>query len=106
MSFMAGRASRGCRAVAESGPKSLAAAMAEQLKSRSPEFASFWADQEVGLAYSSEKRFDHHEVGRLDLYCQTLLDPDVGQTLVVFTATPGSESSSKLALLAVVGAAT
>jgi transcriptional regulator with XRE-family HTH domain len=94
------------RGVAESGPSSPAAAMAEQLRTRSSEFASYWAEQEVGLAYSSEKRFDHHEVGRLDLYCQTLLDPDLGQTLLIFTATPGSESSSKLSLLAVVGAAT
>ena len=94
------------RAMAESGPGSPAAAMVQQLKSRSSEFASYWADQEVGLAYSSEKRFDHPEVGRLDLYCQTLLDPDLGQTLLIFTPTPGSESSSKLALLAVVGAVT
>ncbi|SDP25586.1 Helix-turn-helix domain-containing protein [Nakamurella panacisegetis] len=92
------------QAVAESGPRSLAATMVAELKAGSPEFASLWADQEVGLSYSSEKRLEHHEVGRLDLYCQTLLDPDQGQTLLIFTATPGSESASKLALLSVVAA--
>lgn len=69
-----------------------------------PEFAELWSRQEVGLRWSNAKRFVHPEVGRIDLYCQTLLDPNEGQTLLIFTATPGTESHEKLALLAVLGA--
>lgn len=61
-----------------------------------------WKDYEIGLVYSDEKRFNHPEVGRLDLYCQTLIDPDRLQSLLVFTATPGSESYEQLQLLSVV----
>lgn len=68
------------------------------------EFAELWERHEVGVRWSSAKRFDHPEVGRLDLYCQTLLDPDQGQSLLILTATPGSESHDKLALLTVLGA--
>jgi len=62
-----------------------------------------WDEQEVGLSYSEPKRFTHPEVGRLDLHCQTLLDPDTDHTLLVFTATPGTPSHDTLQLLAVVG---
>jgi transcriptional regulator with XRE-family HTH domain len=90
------------RAATAAGPKSAAASLAVELQAVSAEFATLWNDHEIGLTYSTEKRFDHPEVGRLDLFCQTLLDPDQLQTLLVFTATPGTESSGKLALLAVV----
>lgn len=45
----------------------------------------------------------HPEVGELSLYCQVVLDPDQLQTLLVFTATPGTESADKVRLLNVVG---
>ncbi|SDN75560.1 hypothetical protein SAMN05444921_13811 [Streptomyces wuyuanensis] len=35
----------------------------------------------------------------LELHCQTLVDPDRSQRLVVFTAVPGSESHAGLRLL-------
>ncbi len=34
--------------------------------------------------------------------CQTLVDPDQGLSLLVYTATPGSPSHEKLAMLAAV----
>ena len=46
----------------------------------------------------------HPEVGELDLHCQILTDPESGQSLLVYTASPGTESYEKLKLLAVVGA--
>jgi len=49
------------------------------------------------------KRFVHPEVGRLELNCQTLLDPDQSHLLLVYTAAPGSESYAKLQLLSVIG---
>ncbi|MET1007176.1 MAG: helix-turn-helix transcriptional regulator [Propionibacteriaceae bacterium] len=88
------------------GPESSAALLVADLQHRSEEFAELWNHQEVGLQWSSAKRFVHPEVGRIDLYCQTLLDPDQGQSLLIFTATPGTESHDKLALLAVLGADT
>jgi hypothetical protein len=59
-------------------------------------------------------RLEHHRVagqqGRgqlghdlLQLYGQTLLDPDQFQTLVIFTAVPGTGSYGKLRLLSVIG---
>ncbi|WP_373861485.1 hypothetical protein [Micromonospora saelicesensis] len=39
----------------------------------------------------------------MELHCQTLVDPDESQTLLVFTAVPGSPSDEKLRLLAVIG---
>jgi hypothetical protein len=86
------------------GPRSPAAALAQRLIAVSPEFAEVWREHEIGLRYLEEKRFTHPEVGRIDLFCQTLLDPDRQQSLLVFTATPGTESYHKLQLLAVVGA--
>ena len=41
--------------------------------------------------------------GVMTLQCQLLHDLDQGQVLLVFTATPGTESHEKLALLAVLG---
>lgn len=85
------------------GPRSPAAALVAGLQRGSEEFAALWKHHEVGLRWSDAKRFSHPEVGRIDLFCQTLLDPDQAQSLLIFTATPGSESHHKLALLTVLG---
>ncbi|MFF0017919.1 helix-turn-helix transcriptional regulator [Streptomyces sp. NPDC005374] len=87
------------------GPGSPAASLVADLQ-HNKEFAELWNRQEVGLRWSNAKRFVHPEVGRIDLYCQTLLDPDQGQSLLIFTATPGTESHDRLALLTVLGAET
>jgi transcriptional regulator with XRE-family HTH domain len=87
------------------GPGSTAAALVADLR-QNKEFAELWDQQEVGLRWSNPKRFVHPEVGRIDLYCQTLLDPDQSQSLLIFTATPGTDSHDKLALLSVLGADT
>jgi transcriptional regulator with XRE-family HTH domain len=90
-------------AVTRDGPKSPAADLADTLRRTSDEFAQLWERHEVGLRWSDTKRFVHPELGRLDLYCQLLLEPDQGQSLLIFTATPGTESHEKLALLTVLG---
>ncbi|GGK95567.1 helix-turn-helix transcriptional regulator [Mangrovihabitans endophyticus] len=79
------------------------AEIVDALLAASPEFATVWADHEVGMTHVDRKRIRHPEVGVLELYCQTLLDPDQSQTLLVFTAAPGSESYEKLQLLSVLG---
>ncbi len=91
------------QAAARRGPHSAAADLARELRERSTEFAATWDEHEIGLSYSEPKRFTHPEVGRLDLHCQTLLDPDTDHTLLVFTATPGTASHDTLQLLAVLG---
>jgi hypothetical protein len=40
----------------------------------------------------------------LEVYCQMLYDLDQDQALLIFTATPGSDSHDKLRLLSVIGA--
>ena len=90
-------------AAARNGPGSGAAQVVAALRERSAEFAALWDRQEVGLRWSDAKRFVHPQLGRLDLHCQTLLDADQSQSLLVFTATPGTEDAEKLALLAVLG---
>lgn len=91
------------RIATEHGPDSRAAALVQTLMQLSPEFMAVWSAHEVGLGFTEQKRFSHPEVGELTLHCQLLLDPDQSQSLLVFTATPGSESQEKLQLLAVIG---
>jgi len=89
-------------AAARNGPRSAAAALAQQLSRESREFAAIWEQHEVGLNYTEPKRFTHPDVGRLDLHCQTLLDPATDHTLLIFTATPGTPSHETLRLLAAI----
>ncbi|TCC11150.1 helix-turn-helix transcriptional regulator [Kribbella soli] len=92
--------------VTADGPKSHAATIVRALQKLSPEFAEIWAAHEVGIAHSRTKRFRHPVVGELDLYCELIDNRDQQQTLIVFTAEPGSESAEKLKLLAVLGSQT
>ncbi len=62
-----------------------------------------WNDHEIGLRPREVKRFNHPELGIMELSCQTLLDPDQSHLLLVYTAVPGSESHEKLQLLSVMG---
>ncbi|GII54323.1 DNA-binding protein [Planotetraspora thailandica] len=82
---------------------SRAATIVDALLAESPEFAAIWREHPVTGPYCPPKRVQHPEVGLLELHCQTLIDPDQSQALVVYTATPGSESHEKLRLLSVVG---
>jgi hypothetical protein len=91
-------------AYTDDGPGSQAEHLIEALLARSPEFAELWRGHPVSGPYCAPKRLLHPQVGLLELHCQMLVDPDQSQSLVVYTATPGSESHDKLQLLAVVGA--
>ena len=90
--------------VVERGPGSRAAELANLLLERSEEFRSLWDAHEVGIRPHEVKRYQHPEVGRLELHCQQLLDPLQSHRLMVYTAEPGSESHEKLQMLAVIGA--
>jgi len=85
------------------GRGSRAATLAERLCAESSEFAELWAQHEVGVNYTNQKRILHPQVGMVSLHCQTLVDPDQAQSLLVFTAIPGTEDYDKLRLLSVIG---
>lgn len=74
-----------------------------ELRRRSPAFDAIWEDHDVGLRAGSPKRKIHPTVGPITLDCQTLAIEGGGQSLLVYTAAPGSESRDKLDLLRVVG---
>jgi hypothetical protein len=79
-------------------------ALVDRLLQASPEFAQLWADHDVSWRPGIEpKTFLHPQVGRLELECQTLIAESESQILLVYTATPGSDSAERLRLLAVVG---
>lgn len=88
------------------GPGSRAAHYADLLLAQSEEFRQVWKGHTVGIRPREVKHFVHPEVGELELTCQTLLDPSQAHLLLVYTATPGSESYEKLQLLSVIGAQT
>ncbi|CCH86526.1 Transcriptional regulator, XRE family [Modestobacter italicus] len=85
------------------GPGSRAAQLTDLLLERSEEFRVLWETHEVGIHPDEVKRYEHPEVGRLELNCQTLVDPDQAHRLMVYTAVPGTESHEKLQMLAVIG---
>ncbi|WP_336922429.1 helix-turn-helix transcriptional regulator [Aquipuribacter sp. SD81] len=88
--------------IAVRGPGSRAARLAELLLPRSEEFRTLWAVHDVGARFDDLKVFTHPEVGRLELTCQRLHDPEQSHMLLVYTAVPGSESHERLRLLAAV----
>ena len=88
------------------GPSSRAAQLADLLLESNEEFRRLWEDHEIGVRPHDVKHFVHPEVGALELNCQRLIDPAQGHSLMVYTATPGSESYEKLEVLKVIGAQT
>lgn len=89
--------------VTRRGPGSRAAKIAAVLSARSDEFRSLWERHEIGVAPRDPKRYQHPAVGLLELNCQTLQDPEQSHALLVYTATPGTETYKKLELLSVLG---
>ena len=81
-----------------------AAEIVAALLAHSPEFAAIWRGHPVPGPFCAPERLTHPLVGPLELHCQILLDPDLSQSLLVYTAIPGSESAEKLRLLSVLGA--
>ncbi|TDU90520.1 helix-turn-helix protein [Kribbella voronezhensis] len=94
----------GLRSVyATDGEKSRAGTIVRALLDGSEEFRRLWEAHEVGIRHVGVKRFRHPEVGELELHCQLLDDLEQQQTLLVFTAAPGSVSAERLELLSVIG---
>ncbi|MDR7273241.1 helix-turn-helix transcriptional regulator [Catenuloplanes atrovinosus] len=85
------------------GRASRAAEFVDALLAVSDEFREIWAVHDVTATHLDAKRIAHPELGIIEVHCQTLVDPGQSQTLLVFTAVPGSPSYEKLALLSAVG---
>jgi hypothetical protein len=79
------------------------AALVDALLAASPEFAAIWHENPVAGPYCDPKRIRHPRLGLLELHGENLLDPGRSQTLVIFTAVPGSESHEKLRMLSASG---
>jgi transcriptional regulator with XRE-family HTH domain len=78
-------------------------ALVDALLKTSKEFAEIWSEHPVMGPYCAPKRMEHPRVGSLEVDGHSLVDPDQSQTLLVFTARPGSESHDKLQFLSVRG---
>jgi transcriptional regulator with XRE-family HTH domain len=86
------------------GADSRAGQVVDSLLARSAEFTALWSTHEIGYRRPDDrKRIQHPDLGILDLHCQVLFDADQSQALLVYTATPGTESHDKLRLLSTVG---
>lgn len=72
-----------------------------ELSTRSDEFATCWASQNVHLHRSGRKSIHHPVVGDLELSFEAMdLPADPGLSLVVYSAAPGSSADDGLRLLA------
>jgi transcriptional regulator with XRE-family HTH domain len=69
----------------------------------SEEFRELWQQHDVAVLRGTHKTIIHPTVGRIELECESLLTGSGDQTLVLFTARPGTESVEQLALLRVLG---
>ncbi|CAD6002735.1 helix-turn-helix transcriptional regulator [Agreia sp. COWG] len=78
-------------------------ALVQQLLASSEEFAALWELHEVRSRFDDHKTLVHPEIGELALDCQALFTENLSQTLLVLTASPGTDAADKLALLSVVG---
>ncbi|MBP2411959.1 transcriptional regulator with XRE-family HTH domain [Arthrobacter stackebrandtii] len=73
-----------------------------ELMAGSGEFASLWADHDVRYHDTGNKELHHPVVGDLDLTFEVLdLPADVGQSLIVYGAEPGSSTEEALRLLSI-----
>jgi transcriptional regulator with XRE-family HTH domain len=72
-----------------------------ELSTRSEEFRRRWAAHHVRIHTTGVKRFHHPVVGDLELAFESFpLAADPGQSLLTYTAEPGSPSQDALSLLA------
>jgi hypothetical protein len=78
------------------GAGSRAAALVDALLGSSSEFTELWREHAVVGQRFEPKRILHPRLGLIDVQCQTLIDPDQSQSLIVYTAAPGTESFEKL----------
>jgi transcriptional regulator with XRE-family HTH domain len=77
--------------------------LVDGLLADNPAFAAAWARHDVSIRRSERKRIVSPVVGLIEVDCQTLVADEDGQSLLVFTATPGTSDQEKLRLLGLIG---
>ncbi|MFG1711104.1 helix-turn-helix transcriptional regulator [Nonomuraea sp. M3C6] len=78
------------------------AGLVDRLQAASADFRRLWAEQEVAVRRANRKTLLNPRVGRLVMDCETLIAPDQGQQLLVFTPAD-AETRERLELLRVLG---
>lgn len=79
------------------------AALIGELRSRSADFERMWQLHEVATATKTRKLLQHPTLGLLDCECDVVISPASQQRLVLFRATPGTDTGERLAMLQVIG---
>ncbi|WP_280179942.1 helix-turn-helix transcriptional regulator [Nocardia cyriacigeorgica] len=74
-----------------------------ELRTGSPRFERLWAQRRAAHLRNTRKTINHPDLGTLTLDCDTLLVPDSDQTVVVYSAAPGTPEAGALELLKVTG---
>jgi len=77
--------------------------LVDALLATGEEFTELWERHEVGLRHPMTKRLIHPRVGLLEVDCETMATAEEGQSLVILSAAPGTETYGKLELLRVLG---
>ncbi|CAL9330509.1 hypothetical protein SUDANB70_00066 [Streptomyces sp. enrichment culture] len=67
-----------------------------------PRFAALWADDAVGRHAEDRKTIRHPVAGEVNPDCDVLTDGDTDLKIVAYTAVPGSDDASRLALAGIV----
>jgi transcriptional regulator with XRE-family HTH domain len=78
-------------------------ALIKDLLAVSGEFRELWRRHDVAVMRDSGKTFLHPQVGPLELDCVVLLVASGEQSLILYTARPGTDAAERLALLRVLG---
>jgi transcriptional regulator with XRE-family HTH domain len=78
-------------------------ALIRDLLEVSVEFRELWARHDVAVRRNAGKTIMHPEVGPLVLDCEVLLAASGEQSLILFTARPGTDAAERLELLRVLG---
>jgi transcriptional regulator with XRE-family HTH domain len=74
-----------------------------ELRAGSDRFERLWTLRELDERHGDSKQIRHPDLGALDLDCNVLHIQGDDQTLLVYSAAPGSREAEALALLGVVG---
>jgi transcriptional regulator with XRE-family HTH domain len=90
-------------AVSLGGNDPRAREIVDALLATSAEFAAIWEKHEVMQRFDDHKTLVHPQLGHIAVDCQALFTEDQSQTLLVLTATPGSDAAEKIRLLGVIG---
>ncbi|MEV5572985.1 helix-turn-helix transcriptional regulator [Spirillospora sp. NPDC052269] len=74
-----------------------------ELTENSELFRRVWAEHEVDIQRTTMKTTVHPVVGPMRLHCDVLVVPEKDQKVILYTATPGTDSHEAMKLLRVIG---